>query len=324
MSLGTDDKTPELSRLYTSERDKIWEKQFGLGTVVVDSAQRAVQICLELLNSGVKGFPVVMPVTAPPTVVGGVLRSGAVPLLLDINPVTLDMEASLFKEAVKEFGDSMVTLFCEVPGQPISASLLECLAPHSVSLLYSPTYPRDECSAAPHTFMIKDLKKLVDKGAVIFHDYEEQLSLLYAARDGVLGHDAKLTTDQEKDLAKKLGQDRMVFGTGKKEFDRILNAFRGTGIAVLWEQSLYHEEFAIAVPNADKAVATLTANYFMARKLINPLHVQPMVAARYQEKASYPNAESLTNRIISIPVMDYEQKSLDNLVRLLQEEYNGQ
>lgn len=323
MSLGINDKTPELTRLYTSERDKIWEKSFGLNTVVVDSAQRGVQICLELLNSGVKGFPVIMPITAPPAVVGGVLRSGAVPLLIDIDPLTLDMDPDLFKEAVKEFGDGMVTLFCEVPGQSIPDNLLSLLQPHSVTLLYSPTYPRAEVGAAPHTFMIKDLKKLVDKGAVIFHDYEEQLSLLYAARDGVLGHDAKLTTDQEKDLAKKLGQDRMVFGTGKKEFDRMLDAFKGTGIGVIWEQSLYHEEFAIAVPNADKAVAKLSANYYMARKLINPLHVEPMIAARYQEKASYPNAESLTNKIISIPVMDYEQDSLDTLVRLLLEEYNG-
>jgi len=321
MSLGTNDKTPLMTRLYTSERDRVWEQNFGVNTIVVDSAQRAVQICLELLNSGVKGFPVVMPVTAPPAVVGGVLRSGAVPLLLDIDPYTLDMDVSLFKEAVKEFGDGMVTLFCEIPGQPVDPNLQACLHAHSVTLLYSSTYPRDEVGAAPHTFMIKDLKKLVDKGAVIFHDYEEQLSLLYSARDGVLGHDAKLTLGQEKELAKKLGQDRMVFGTGKKEFDQLLHAFKGTVVATLWDHSLYHEEFAIVVPDADRAVTKLSANYFMSRKLINPLHVEPMVAARYQEKASYPNAESLTNRIISIPVLDYAQETLDNLVKLLLEEY---
>jgi len=326
MSCESDvDKTPELSHLYHLKRDRHWERYFGKKSVVVDSAQRAIQISLELLNSGVKGFPVVMPVTAPPAVVGGVLRSGAVPLLLDIDKSTFNMDPSLFKEAINELGDGMVTLFCEIGGQPIPKELLDILKPYSVTILYSPTHPRNEAQAYPYTFMIKDLNKMIDKGAVIYHDYEEQLSMIYAARDGVLGHDAKLSKAQEQNLERLLDNDRVYLVDSRKaDFQRISKAFKGTGVGVLWESSLYNEEFGIVVPDAQKAVAKLKEHKFMAQTLINPLHKEPMVAARYREKASYPNAEAVMNRVITVPVLDFRSTSLKLLIKLILEEYNEQ
>ena len=322
MSAITDEKTPELSRLLTLDRDKIWDEHFGTNSIVVDSAQRAIQISLELLNSGVKGFPVIMPVTAPPAVISGVLRSGAVPLLLDISPVTLNLDAELYRAAHEEFGDGMVTLFCEVPGQPIPQELLDSLKPHSVTILYSPTFPRAETNAYPHTFMVKDLHKLVDKGAVIFHDYEEQLALMYAARDGVLGHDARLSPNQETQLEKSLAEQRMVFNSHKQAFDSILQAFAGTDIGILWDSSIHNEEFGVIVPNAKRAVTVLRSAYYKAQSLVKPLHMEPAVAARYQEKAVYPAAEALMDHLITIPVQEYSRESLRDLVNLVQQEYD--
>ena len=303
----------------------------GTSGVTIDSPQRAVQICLELLNSGVKGFarvtsqrtrfPVVMSITAPPAVVGGVLRSGAVPVLLDICPKTLNIDPELYKTAREEFGDGMATLFCEVGGQPIPDALLSQLEAHSITLLYSDTYTGKEERAFPYTFIVKDLHKVIDKGAVIFHDYEDQISLIYAARDGVLGHDAKLSPLHEE-LLEGIGPNTHLRYQG---FQQLLKAFQGTDLGVLWDDSQYYEEFGIIVPDAQKAITSLEAEGFKSYRLVEPLHLEPMVAARYKEKASYPRAESLMNRLVAIPVNGkFKDDALRCLVNLITKEYNGQ
>ena len=324
MSLNIDyDKTPLMGTMIDIDRDQIWDELLGPRSIVVDSAQRAVQISLELLNSGVKGFPVVMPVTAPPEVLAGVLRSVAVPLLLDISLTTLDMDLALYKVAQEEFGDSMVTLFCELPGQPINQELLDCLPPHAVTILYSPTFPRDETVAHPHTFLIKDLKKLVDKGAVIFHDYEEQFVLLHEARDGVLGHDAKLTPKEEIRLELALKKERRTghYARQEKWFNQILAAFAPTNIGITWDRSMHNEEFGIIVPDAQGVLDKLRKAYYKAHKVVKPLHFEAAVAARYKEATTYPNAEAVMNKLIAIPVMDYRSDSLKDLVGIIQKEY---
>ena len=294
-------------------------KSLGDEAIVVDSTQRAVQMCLELLGSGEYGFPVVLPVTAPVEVIAAVLRAGAVPCLLDISTATLNIDPKLFKAALEEFKVGMVSIFCEVPGQPIPGELVNMLTPQSVAILYTTATPKKGLDRGPYTFVVNDLRNYIDKGAVIYHGYSDQLVQLKEARGGPLGLDAVLPEESAYLLNSRLEHHDPQ--ANQKHFEQIKDAFSSTSVGILWEASLESRQFGIVVPNAERAVKRLRDNFYTADTLVNPAHLLPQIAARYKDGASYPNAEAVFNKLITVEVLDYGEVAIKKLVDIIKEEY---
>src|SRR5689334_7869041 len=85
------------------------DKYFHNG-VTVNSYRTAIQMCLEVLGTRLAPIPVVMSVTAAPSVVAAVLRSGAHPCLVDISEKTLQMDPLILKEVLEELKECIVLL----------------------------------------------------------------------------------------------------------------------------------------------------------------------------------------------------------------------
>lgn len=250
------------------------------------SVQIAVQACLELLGTRTDVIPLILPVTAAPDTLSAVLRSGAHPLLLDIEEHTLQMDVGLLKEAIDLLAQEdkvPVVLFNRPFGDPIRPELLE-LVQDCPSIVDSRLVPHEDLGVDDLccTFNIFDMTPLCGSGGFIIHKFPPQVRQLKQVVSGFLGLGG---------LLPELTAEYVV--TELKH---------GIPEPLDW----------VKVPNARRAVATLAAEGIEAVVAVFPLHNLDEVRRRYTEEPEYPVAEKVENTYICV-----SSKALSRVNRIL-------
>ena len=106
--------------MYTHHSSAMLEHQFGTGCVLFNSMQSAVRSLLETLE-----YPtVLLSVASEPDIFHGVLGSESDSVIVDIDPVTLQMQPEVLRDALKVVPDPLVCLHRPF-GQEIDPRLLE-------------------------------------------------------------------------------------------------------------------------------------------------------------------------------------------------------
>lgn len=285
----------------TVEQTKL-EQHIGTGTVVFGSYQTAVSAVLEVLGSRSHLIPVVLPITASPDVIGGVLRAGADPLLLDIRPQTLQIDPEALREVLTEL-EAAVVVLNRPAGQPVDPELLSLTA-ELPTILDSRLPPHEaigpECTG---TFSLFDLGPVVGSGAAVVHKFNQQVHELKMVRNGILGLACNLNDVIAAVARKRLLSDPAL--TKRRETQATVAA---SYIALLrekyvfpWDTSPEWPYFVVRVENADRAIAHLHSAGISAMKPVFPLHMLSDVNRRWVEKPSYPVAEGLWKKLIALP-----------------------
>lgn len=286
----------------TVEQAKL-EDFFGPSAAVFNTYQAAVTSILEVLGSRSYEIPVVLPITSSPDVIAGVLRSGANPMLLDINPKTLQLDANLLREVVEAF-KSIVVVLNRPAGMPVDPELLEIAAdlPTIIDTRLPPHKNiKEDCVG---TFTVFDFGPIVGTGSLIIHKYSEQLIELRMIRNGLLGLAANMN-----DALAALAHRRLKTQTGlesrKETQQTIVNNYtallEGKKHEILFAESKEKPYLIIRVSNANRVVAHLSMVGFQVLKPVFPLHLLPIMQRRWKETPEYPVAETVANQLIALP-----------------------
>jgi dTDP-4-amino-4,6-dideoxygalactose transaminase len=285
----------------TSGQRKL-EQFLGPASAVFSTYQAAITATLEVMGSRTHELPVIMSISASPDTIAAVLRSGATPLLLDINPNTLQLDTSLLKEVLEEL-EAAVVILDRPAGLSIDPELLEIVddLPTIIDTRLIPSL--DMAEACVGTFTVFDLGPMIGTGAVVIHKYADQLNELKIVRNGVLGLAAHLNDTlsllaydclkADPTLAKRKAVQKGVVETYASLFEGKLDC--------ILTQDTEWPYFVVFVDNADKVIAHLHSYDIAALKPIYPLHLLPNISRRWAEKPEYPNVESIYNNLVALP-----------------------
>jgi dTDP-4-amino-4,6-dideoxygalactose transaminase len=290
----------------------------GKHTCATNTVQTAVQACLELLGTRTDVVPVIMPVTAPPDTLAAVLRSGAHPLLLDIEEETLQVDPEQLRDAISMLAEEErvpIVLLNRPFGQPVLPELLEAIA-DLPSVCDSRLIPHSELEEddLPCSFSIFDLTPICGSGAIIVHPFVTQVKQLKEVRNGPMGLSGALSEQQAKHAVAVLKS----FPLQVKLYEESLNQLMSYGLDVMgpskWPAPLW-----LKVPNARLIVAHL-ASYGIASAVgLYPLYGLEEVRRRYTEEPEYPVAEKLENSFVCIPTHQKVQGREEEIVNRIKE-----
>jgi len=261
----------------------------GDHAIVVNTKQIAVQMCMEVMGSRVHVIPVAMPVTTSMETFAGVLYSGAVPVLLDVDTSTQQVRLDLLQDLLEE-GEGAVVLLDRAGGYPVPANVLEAVqdVPTIAVTRCMPTTALDQLNLDA-TFNIFDLSEVTGSGAVIFHKFEMQQQELRVLRGGPLGHKAWLTEDLCRVAYNRLYLDHhireRVYNNARSEFEQELHSL-GSSDILLWSNSRLVGPLYFQVPDAGKMMQHLAKNGVVSRRTFYPLNTIPEVAGRMPNKDS--------------------------------------
>lgn len=290
----------------------------GKHTCATNTVQTAVQACLELLGTRTDVVPVILPVTAPPDTLAAVLRSGAHPLLLDIEEETLQLDPEQLKDAIDMLEEDErvpIVLLNRPFGQPVRPELLEAVA-DLPSICDSRLLPHPELEEddLPCSFNIFDLTPICGSGAVIVHPFVTQVQHLKEVRNGSMGLSGALSEQQAKHALAVLKS----FPLQVKLYEESLNQLMAYGLEVMgpskWPAPLW-----LKVPNARLVVAHLASYGIDSAVGLSPLYNLEEVKRRYKEDPEYPVAEMLENSFVCIPTHQKVQGREEEIVNRIKE-----
>lgn len=276
----------------------------GSHAIVVNTKQTAIQLCLEMMGTRTHMIPVVLPVTASLETFTGVLWSGAMPIILDVDTSTLQVKLDDLQELLSD-GEGAVVVLDRPGGYPVPPPVLDAV--QDVPTIAVVRCPPHECLDQLHldaTFTIFDLNEVIGTGAVIFHKFQLQQWLLRGLRGGPLGHKAWLTEElcqKALDRLHGLQYRELTYYAVHEAFAWELNA-RGSNV-ILWDAADLIGPIYLHVPDAQKMVQHLNAHNIPCRQTFYPLHSIPEVGKRLpnKDKADYSGAEMLHQHTILIP-----------------------
>lgn len=166
------------------------EEALGEDTVVYNSVQNAVQACMELLGARTHDVAAVIPVTTPIEVLSGIMRSGTLPLILDLDEDTLQMSHSQACEVLEELKEGAAMVLPRRIGKDLQEPLKDVIKDYPLIVINEFTpMPQDKHSG---DFNIYSLEPWVGCGAVIRSKFAEQIADLKVIRSGALGLGAEL------------------------------------------------------------------------------------------------------------------------------------
>lgn len=287
----------------TVEQSRL-EQYFGSAAVVFGTYQAAISAILECLGTRSHLVPVILPVTASPDTLAGVLRAGGDPLLLDIRPQTLQMDPEYLRLVLAEVKAAVVVL-TRPAGQPVDPALLEACGDNP-TILDSRLPPggeiRDIDKDSVCSFSVFDFAPIVGTGALVIHKFDQQLRELKIIRNGVLGLSGNMNDALAAYALKRLKEDPGLYTRSARQAQ-----VAGTYLYLLKESHVLPFEsspewpyFIVRVENADKVIAHLHREV-QAVKPVFPLHMFSDVNRRWLEKPSYPVAEGLFQKLVAIP-----------------------
>lgn len=290
----------------------------GKHTCATNTVQTAVQVCLELLGTCVDVVPVIMPVTAPPDTMAAVLRSGAHPLLLDIEEETLQIDPEQLRDAIDMLAEEErvpIVLLNRPFGQPVRPDILEAIA-DLPSICDSRLVPHPELEEddLPCSFNIFDLTPICGSGAIIVHPFVTQVGQLKEVRSGSMGLSGALSEQQAKHAHAVLKS----FPLQIKLYKETLNQLMAYGLEVMGP-SKWPSPMWIKVSNARLVAAHLASYDIISVVGLYPLYDLEEVKRRYVEEPEYPVAEKLENSFVCIPTHQEVQGREEEIVNRIKE-----
>jgi len=256
---------------------------FGSEGLVVNSVHNAIQMCLEILGSRLTPYPVIMPITAPSSVISAVLRAGAQPVILDIDENTFQISKKDLADFLAGYSECIVIHYCPNQDYVLDPELLELTKDNiTIGLIEDLPFPKVLKSyKGKLTFLVGDYLP-VTQAAYIANVPEQQVKDLKTVRDNTLGLHAEPT----------LLHQREVLG-----FHLNMDAYKD-----LTDLNLARTREVIRVKDAVRMCRKLNTESCVAIKTIDPLHHKPELKDRWPEGIpDYPVADRLANSYITVP-----------------------
>lgn len=301
-----------------SSRERL-EYLLGKSCTVFSSQQRALETCLEALGGSLYTTPVVLSVNSPTWVVSAVIRSGCLPILLDTSNTGLSYNLKDLEDIIND-QEELIILFYDHYSIGPDQEYLD-LVKDKVSILLSPSFTTlDKEYIKKFTFTVCDMQtSITPPGGILYSPHQDTKSTILKIRDGVLG----IGDYYPDDLASKfIGNYKLyislcnnlvntarelevtLFNLG---IDSFLGHF-GTSCPTNTEWLPIYSSFA------QKLLVDWQDLGIVCKLDLRPLHTFPEIGQRYQQPPSYPIAERLYNKILSIKV---SQNSINKLKETL-------
>lgn len=308
MGLLTEEDVPEIPfsphRTVGTETSVIGAyKALGVSTC---SYQVSLKLCLELLGTRSKDVPVVMAITSPPATISAVLRSGAQPVLIDVDEGTLQVCPEVLAEVLEELKGHAVVLLHRPGGAFISEDMHHQLekVPTIVSagFLCGPQEVNDHLLGS---FNIFDGRTEVGAGSLLFHDYPKQISELRVLRSGLLGYEGDLALPLHEDMRRYVTEQLTAVREVRQEvargYEQAAKSLGREDLLGLPNSDLV-AHYLLRVSDSQKTVAHLSSFGVQSKLGVFPLHYVDVLRKRWQEEPSYPVAEALSDSVIALPV----------------------
>lgn len=166
------------------------EEALGEDTLVYNSVQSCVQACLEMLGSRTHDIAAVIPVTTPVSILSGIMRSGTLPLILDLEEESHQIDPEQVSEVLEELKEGAVMILPRLQGKDLTEPLRESIKEFPLIMLnYFTPMPQDKHEG---DFNIYHLGPWIGCGAVVRSKFSDQIADLALIRDGALGLGADL------------------------------------------------------------------------------------------------------------------------------------
>lgn len=271
--------------------------------VCVNTYKLAIQIVLESLGSRTNDIMVPMSVCSAPEVLAAVLRSGAQPVLLDIDKDTLQLNLESLKEVVEAVDNVVI-----ITQYPTAPELREYIKDNELIDICDtrriPSYP--EVVKTEASFEVWDLAPIINTGGVIFTEYDDVKKLLAFIRSGILGHSAHITTDQIHELT--------FYPHTKHEdtYRHYTKAASEVGVPI----TIGRYPLVVA-KNANTIIAQLQSYGVTAELGCFPLFFFEEIRERWAEDPEYPNAQEMCERVVALPIHVTDEEDIRAIIRIV-------
>lgn len=265
------------------------ERKLGKGHLGFNSVQNALQAVLEALGTTASPVPVVMPITAPPDSFAAVLRSGAQPIMMDIDRDTLELSVNAVEMATTEL-ESCVFLVNSPTGHQ-NLPLDEALAEQVV--IWDSRIPQS-CAPEYVAFEVLDMTDIAGSGAVVCHHYLDQLKVIQQVREGVGGLSAVMP-----EPVAALCEERLSLDLSKRE--EVWDAYEEHLGDVILGEPKSTQPLLVYVSDMRKALVHLNSFGIKAQQGVFPLHQLDEVSRRLAGDPDYSVAEDLMNHVVALP-----------------------
>ncbi len=254
----------------------------------------AIEMCLELLGSRIEEIKAVLPVTTPPDILSGVLRSGCTPVLLDIDTTTLSFNENILQEIVQE--DNIVFIQPILGGSTYNSPLLK----DHVLIKVHKELPTPSFELGNELFSLFDMSSYLGGVATVHSQFTKQLEDLRLIRDGSLGHYSQAPNFLASSIEKLWNNQEIL-----QHSHKIVKIYQEE----LFDFSMFLEAkntnaFFIKVEDACRSIDKLREYNVEARLGVFPLFDLPEIRDRWIvpiDENNYTNAISMKNRVVALP-----------------------
>lgn len=320
VSLGTDRVSLYRLDWFTNENVEALESGLAKGyCVAFNNTQNAIQACLELMGTREKGLAVIMSVASSPDEIAAVMRSGANPILLDIEEEYLQIDPKLLSEilpALEEDEIVPIMLLNKPVGDVVNPALLALIQNFPSIGVYrgfvdqEMTEEHFQCA-----FNIMDLTDMAGAGAIVFHPYQEQIKHLKLVRSGIMGLNSNMPETLAMSINEMLDTERDL---NQEAYDEIVKKYEDSNLEVM-PFTKFPSVIWVKVKDAKLTAAQLKSFGIDAQLAMLPLYDIPEIRKRWPEEPDYPTAEKLKNSFICVPSHIWAVEHTDKIIKIIGE-----
>lgn len=297
--------------LQGHDRCEQLEKNLKGQAVLFNSNQSAISACLELMGSRVGELFCVMPVTAPKDAVQGVIRAGAMPILLDISPADLQLATEPVVELLESVPNAVVYL-TRPGGLPIRPELLEAV--QEVPTIIDSRLPPVERTFLG-TFNLYDLSGMIGQGSLLYHHDTEKVNELKIIRDMSNTHVPELLVGLFVRRWREIGKLKDT-----SQYTELLEISNESGI-IGYKSVTPTYTFLAMVSDAGGALEALNTQGYKAELGLIPVYTYADMRKRWKEEPDYPVAESLKNKVLLLP--NHPLNSAGEILEIINDQEKG-
>lgn len=289
--------------------------------IVSNTHQASLEAVLHVLGCSSSLIPIVLPVTASLSTMAAVLRSGALPVLLDVHEDTLQYDPEVLKDVLQDFDKGCIVFLGHPFGLPVDPALLE-VCKDTPTIIDNATLPSSQLTKRElvgyiNLFRLSEI--MMGDGGVVYTSFLDIIQDIDVHRRSVLGLNSipsAIASHVANKYVPHMDAHRMDLKVVKKVFaERI-----GAHFAVIPSADSYPFLIVQIVGNAVEVSTNLRSFFIKAQPALPTLHKVPEVKVRFNngEVPDYPVAEMLSERLIALPVATgLVQQSMDAAIEAL-------
>lgn len=327
------------------ERDiaEMSKAKHGIG---VGNGSDAIHIALQAAGIG-EGDEVITPSFTFFATAGAIARANAVPVFVDIDPITFNIDASKIEEAITEKTKAIIPV--HLYGQMADMDLIMEIAKkynlhvvedaaQAIGSMYKGNQVGEMSSAATYSFFpTKNLGAYGDGGMIVSNkdDIAEQASIIRVHgskpkyHHHVLGYNSRLDEMQAAILSVKLPHLSTWSENRRKHAayytERLKASFGDSIVTPVEVEGSYHvyHQYTLRVQNRDQLQAFLKEQG-IATMIYYPvsLHLQPVFKDLGYKEGDLPETEKAVKEAISLPMFpELKQEQQDYVIEKIVEFY---